>query len=126
MNKVLTCISCPYGCSIEARIDETSGEIIVTGNRCNAGKLYAISELNKPVRTVTTTLPLKAGIFMQVPVKTNKPIDKNLIPQLMKTLATLELSPPIQVGDIIVKNILNTGVDIVATAHVDGGLSDRN
>lgn len=53
-----------------------------------------------------------------VPVKSSKPIDKSLWMECSKALSRLHVGVPIKIGDIICKNILNTGVDIVCTRNV--------
>ena len=50
-----------------------------------------------------------------VPVKTSEPIDKDLWVECSKALSRLRVGPPLRVGDILCKNILNTGIDIVCT-----------
>lgn len=53
-----------------------------------------------------------------VSVKSNKPVDISLFFELSKVLARLYVSVPVQIGDIICKNILNTGIDIISTKKI--------
>jgi len=45
-------------------------------------------------------------------------IPKRLIPQIMSKIREIEVEAPIELGDIILKNIMNTGADLVATRTV--------
>ena len=50
--------------------------------------------------------------YRVVPVKSNKEVDKKMWMGLSKVLARIYVSVPIKSGDLICKNILNTGIDI--------------
>ncbi len=110
----LTCIICPLGCTIEVTME---GDKIVgiTGYTCPKGKEYAIQEITAPKRIVMSVVKVKGGIFPTVSVKTDKPVPKELIPKIMKKLVDVEVEAPVHIGQIIVKNILDTGANIVAT-----------
>lgn len=54
-----------------------------------------------------------------VSVKSTKPIEKDLWREFSKVLSRIYVSAPINIGDIICKNIMNTGVDIVCTRTID-------
>lgn len=54
-----------------------------------------------------------------VSVKSSKEVDINLWIELSKVLGRLYVSTPLKVGDIICKNILNTGIDIICTRDLD-------
>lgn len=53
--------------------------------------------------------------YKVVPVKSSKEVDRSLWIELSKVLARIYVSTPISVGNIICKNILNTGIDIICT-----------
>lgn len=54
-----------------------------------------------------------------VSVKSNIPIEKDLWKEFSKVLSRIYVSTPINIGDIICKNIMNTGVDIVCTKSIN-------
>ena len=56
--------------------------------------------------------------YRVVPVKSNKEVDKKMWMGLSKVLARIYVSVPIKSGDLICKNILNTGIDIVCTRDI--------
>jgi len=110
----MICIVCPVGCRLQ--VDERpDGEIIVMGNGCNRGIPYAKKELTNPTRVITSTVKIKGGIHKRLPVKTSTDIPKGLNFDVMKELEAIEVESPIKVGTVLIKNVLGTGADIVAT-----------
>lgn len=113
----LTCIGCPLGCSLTTTLD--NNEVIsVAGNSCNIGLEYAKEECTHPTRILTTTLPVINGNLPRVAVKTAKPIPKAQIYSCMKALKYLHVRAPINVGDILCKDLNHTGISLLATQTV--------
>ena len=116
--KELTCIVCPLGCHITVTLDK--GKVVnVKGYSCPKGKEYAYQEIVQPVRTLATTVKIRNGTRNMLPVKTNKPIPRDLLLKAMDIIAKVEVEAPIEIGTTIIKNILNTGADVVATATIE-------
>jgi len=113
----LICINCPVGCLLEVTLD---GDTInsIKGYSCKRGLEYARAECTNPVRTVTSTVRVKNGILPVAPVKTEKPIPKRLILDCMKEINRCCVQAPVKIGDVIVENLLGTGINIVATNNV--------
>ncbi|MEG1791577.1 MAG: DUF1667 domain-containing protein [Clostridia bacterium] len=109
------CIMCPMGCPLE--IEELNGKIVVRGNTCKRGATYGEQEFKSPKRVVTSLVKLSNGGV--VSVKTNGLINKSDIFPVLEILKTVTLDLPIKIGDIVLKNILNSGVDVVATSNVN-------
>lgn len=117
MKKNITCICCPLGCQLD--IDIENEEILqVSNNKCKRGDTYARKELTNPTRVVTTTVCIKGGDINMLPVKTNGDIPIKMVFSCVSHIKNTVVNAPVKVGDIVVKNILNTGVDIVATRNV--------
>ena len=112
MTKELTCIICPQGCSIKVETQENN-IVKIEGNTCKRGYEYAISEIKNPVRTLTTTIKLQNGKV--IPVKTDKPIAKDMIFKFMEEINKQIIKQPVKIGDVLIKNILDTNVNIIAT-----------
>ena len=110
----LICITCPKGCTLMVTHE---GETVleVEGNTCKRGAEYARAELSDPRRMVATTVRIKDGIHPLLPVYTAKPFPKPRIHELLKELRDVELSAPVQMGAVVVKDVLDTGIDIVAS-----------
>lgn len=111
----LVCVSCPIGCSITVDLDENGNVLSVTGNTCKRGDKYARQECTHPERMVTSTVKVEGGKMAVVPVKTSEPIPKELIFDCMKEINKVTLKAPVKIGDVVVKNVLNTGIDVLAT-----------
>jgi CxxC motif-containing protein len=112
--KELICITCPRGCHLQ--VDDN---LNVTGNMCPRGAMYAKAELTHPVRMVTSTVKVSSKEECRVPVKTKDPIPKELIFKVMEEIDKVEIKAPVKIGDVVIANILGTGVDIVATKNID-------
>lgn len=111
----LICIGCPMGCNLLVKQDNL--EIIVSGNNCPKGEKYAKNEITSPKRSVTTTVKLINGEDNVISVKTQTDIPKEKILDVINELKSISVCAPIKINDIIVKNICNTGVDIIATSN---------
>ena len=115
MKRELTCIVCPIGCQLSVTLE--NGVVTeVVGNTCPRGKQYAIDECTNPVRTITTTARTSDGGV--IPVKTANPIPKDLMFDCMKEIDKAVVTLPAQIGDVVIKNLLGTGVDVVVTANM--------
>lgn len=110
--KELICIVCPRGCHL--KVDEENG-FAVTGNACPRGVEYARTELTRPTRVVTTTVRCGGGAYPRCPVKTAAPVPKGKIFEVMAALDKVTLTAPVQVGQVVLKDVCGTGVDVVAT-----------
>jgi len=122
MKKEIICIGCPMGCYLTVEYDETKIHTL-SGNRCKVGLDYAEKEISNPERTLTTTVKVKHGHLPLVSVRTNKPIPKSRILDAMNLLAKVEVEAPIKIEDLIIQNIFNTGVNIVATKNISKKIS---
>lgn len=121
----LICIGCPIGCQLQVKLD--GKEVVeVTGNTCKRGEDYAKKECTNPTRIVTSSVYVEGGEIAVVPVKTETDIPKEKIFDCIKALKGIVVKAPINIGDVIVENILNTGVNIVATRKVDEALKKIN
>lgn len=110
--KNLICIVCPKGCHLQ--VDEENG-YAVTGNSCPRGAKYGKTELLHPTRVLTSTVRVEGGLHRRLPVKTAAPIPKELMFEAMEALNGVTLTAPVTVGQVVISNLLGTGVDVVAT-----------
>ncbi|MBM7556129.1 DUF1667 domain-containing protein [Halanaerobacter jeridensis] len=111
----ITCISCPMGCDVELEVNEDDDIVDIDGNSCQAGIEYVKNEYRNPTRILPTTARVKGGVLPLVPVKTDEPMPKGLLDEAMEEIAKVELEAPVELGDVVIENILDTGVNIVAT-----------
>ena len=116
MAKQMICTLCPMGCQLE--ISGTSGTYQVKGNGCPRGKGYAIQEVTDPRRTVTSTMRVNNGNRKLVSVKSSEPIPKDRMFDVIQTISVVVIEAPIKVGDVLLANVLGSGVDIIATCQI--------
>lgn len=115
MEKELICICCPNGCHLKVDIESST----ISGNKCKRGEEYGINEVTHPVRVITSTVKVLKGSLPVVPVKTKEAIPKALNFKCMEEINKVMAKAPIKVGDVLIKNVLDTGVDVVATKNID-------
>ncbi|OJU11657.1 MAG: hypothetical protein BGN88_07115 [Clostridiales bacterium 43-6] len=116
--KIVICTVCPKGCHVRAvqKDGEVSG---LGGNGCKRGIDFAVSELTNPVRTLTTTVRINSSQKDLLPVRTDKPVPKSILMDIIQALSKITATPPIQSGDPIITDILNTGANIIACEDMD-------
>lgn len=112
--KDIICIVCPIGCKITVtgegnRIDS------MEGYTCKRGEQYARDEFIHPVRILTSTVKVKNGKTPLVAVRSDKPVPKELLLKCMEVIKNSEITAPIKRKDVVIKDILGTGINIVAT-----------
>ena len=110
----LTCIVCPLGCPLTVTL-EGKEVVAVEGNTCPRGKAYAEAECTAPVRTVTTTVRCESGRVISV--KTSAPVPKKAVFDVMAEINGAIANSDVKIGDVIIANVCDTGVDVVATAN---------
>ena len=111
MKRNLTCIECPIGCEIEVALED--GKVVsVVGNGCPRGKTYAEAEVVCPKRVVTSTVRAENGEM--IPVKTDRPVRKDAIFEVMAKINSLVCKMPVALGDVLMKNICDDANLVVA------------
>lgn len=113
----LTCIGCPMGCPLTVTMN--GKEVVsVVGNTCKHGAEYARKEVTNPTRVVTSTVRVTGVNAAVVSVKTREDIPKDKLFECVKALKEVEVKIPVHIGDVILPNVANTGVDVIATKNV--------
>ena len=117
-NRDLICIGCPLGCPLTVTIE--NGEVTaVSGNTCPKGDAYARKEVTNPTRIVTSTVVVEGGVSPMVSCKTAADIPKGKIFAVTEALKAVCAKAPVTIGDVLLANVADTGVDIIATKNVD-------
>jgi len=114
----IICIVCPRGCHLHVTQDEQS-DLVVTGNLCNRGIAYGKKEVTHPTRVITSTVKIHHPTFRRLPVVTKGSIPKGLMMDVMAQINQVEVNAPVTAGDIIIENVLNTGINVVATRSMN-------
>ncbi len=114
MTKNLICIVCPRGCHLT--IDENMN---VSGNTCKRGEVYARNEVTHPTRMITSTVRIIGGELERLPVATSAPIPKEDIFKVMAEINKASINAPVKIKDVVIKDVLGLGVDIIATRNIN-------
>lgn len=119
MTSNIRCIECPKGCFLSVEIEDDK-VVSVSDNKCPKGKKYAISEIENPVRILTSTVLSQKLALKIIPVRTDRPIPKTALQKAMEEIKRIRINKPVQVGTVIVENFMNLGINLIATRDCDG------
>jgi len=106
------CTVCPIGCHLVYEDNE------VSGNQCIRGYNYMMDEIVSPKRNISSTVKIINSDHKRLPVKTDKPISKDLLIKAVSILYNIEVKAPITIGDIVALDVLGTGVNFIATRSI--------
>ena len=111
----LTCVVCPAGCRMTVTLDDGGTVLEVEGNTCARGKNYAVSEITHPVRTLTSTVPMKTAAGKKMlPVRTDKPIPKEKLFDAMEIIRATKAAAPVRPGDVLIPDFIEPGTNLIA------------
>ena len=111
MQRTLTCIECPRGCTLSVEVE--NGSVTVSGNFCPKGATYGKNEVTCPVRIITGTVRAEKAM---VPVKTDKAVKKELIFDVMAKIRSARLLTSVKIGDIIIENVDGEGTNVISAS----------
>jgi CxxC motif-containing protein len=115
MKKQLFCVVCPVGCLLDVEI--VDGECLsISGHGCPRGEAYARQECLEPARMVSTSI-LIPGRILPLSVRTDRPLPKDKIMDCLQEIGKISPCLPVKVGDILLADVLKTGVNIIATRN---------
>jgi CxxC motif-containing protein len=117
MIKEYTCIICPNGCEIEAKIEGIT-ILEIEGATCPRGKEYVEQELVNPKRNIATSVSVEGGILPLVSVRLTKSIPKERIFDVMNEIKKIKLRAPVKINQVVIKNVLDLDSDVIATKNV--------
>lgn len=72
-------------------------------------------ELSAPKRMLTTTVRVRNGRLPLVPVRTNHALPKELLYEVVGLLRKVVLDAPVLEHQVVIEDVLGTGVDIVTS-----------
>jgi CxxC motif-containing protein len=105
---------CPVGCEIDV-VHDGSKIISMEGNKCEKSVEFVSQELVEPMRILTTTVHIEGSRWPVIPVRTDKSVPKRLFPRIMRQLRPIKLQAPVDMLDVVVRDVLRTGANIIAT-----------
>lgn len=118
------CTTCPSECLLTVEVErDDDGNVAevhsVTGNSCPRGDKFAHQELTCPMRVLTTTVAVSGGDEDLLPVRTAEAIPLALHAQAMDLIRSLVVDAPVRMGDVILPNLLDTDINLVASMDID-------
>ncbi len=118
------CTTCPSECLLTVEVErDANGAVVevrsVTGNNCPRGDKFAHQELTCPTRVLTTTVAVSGGDETLLPVRTAEAIPLALHAQAMNLIRGLVVNAPICMGDIVLENLLDTNINLIASMDID-------
>ena len=118
------CTTCPSECFLAVEVErDADGAVVevhsVTGNSCPRGDKFAHQELTCPMRVLTTTVAVSGGDEALLPVRTAEAIPLALHTQAMDLIRGVVVNAPIRMGDVVLEDLLHTGIDLIASMDID-------
>lgn len=118
------CTTCPSECFLTVEVERDADVAVVevrsvTGNSCPRGDTLAHQELTCPMRVLTTTVAVSGGDEPLLPVRTAEAIPLALHAQAMDLIRGLVVNAPIRMGNVVLKDLLNTNIDLIASMDID-------
>ena len=117
MTRTLICILCPNSCELTAEYGDGL-PLRCTGNLCHKGAEYARQELLAPMRNIATSVEVAEGDLPLCSVRLTGPIPKGRIFDAVDAIHRCRLTAPIHAGQVILRNLLDLGVDVIATRDI--------
>lgn len=118
--ETVICIGCPLGCRVKVTRDKKGNVTAMKGAECKQGEKYVLKELRNPVRTLTATVRTTDEDYPLLPVRTSRPVLKVAMKPIMRETAKIKVKRPVKAGDVIVRNVMKTKADLIATADWPG------
>lgn len=118
MTKEIICTVCPTGCRITVEGEGTNIQSI-SGNNCKRGIQYATDEFILPKRILTCSVTLEGANRAMLPVRSAAPLPLESVFDCMKVIKQTKITAPVKVGQVIIKDILGLGVDIVSAMSIE-------
>lgn len=113
----LTCVLCPVGCELEVATDAAGG-LAVRGNQCEKGVPFAVEEVLRPKRNLATSVPARGTADLMVSVRLSGTVPRETIFPILDEIAKLRPEVPVRRGQVLIADVLGTGVDVIATRTV--------
>lgn len=118
------CTTCPSECLLTVEEErDADGALVkvrsVTGNSCPRGDKFARQELTCPMRVLTTTVAVSGGDEALLPVRTAEAIPLALHAHAMDLIRGAVVDAPIRMGNVVLPNLLNTGIDLIASMDIN-------
>ncbi len=115
-----TCVVCPNGCTIVVDVDNDETPVVtrVQGNVCKRGESWARQEVENPMRTIASSVPVCSGDFPLASVRTSRPIPLAKIREVMEEIRKVSVEAPVEIGDVVLPSPAGCDTEVIATRKV--------
>jgi CxxC motif-containing protein len=117
MNTTMVCFICPKSCRLT--VTQDTNTIVVENNRCPRGILFARKEVTDPERILTSTIRVTNGVLPLVSVRSDAPVKKGELKNLMKQLDSVTVEAPVTSGQVVFPSVGENHVTIIATRGIE-------
>lgn len=122
MSGEFICIVCPNGCPIDAvfeKNDDGTAKIIeAKGYTCLRGKAWVEREVESPMRTIATSVPVDGGDALMASVRTTQSIPRDKIFEVNAAIKQLHLKAPVEIGTVVLKDPAGCSTEVIVTRNV--------
>ena len=115
----MQCQICPMKCELTIEEDKENNSYRISGNKCPQGQKYALKEIKDPSRILFSRVLLDNGPMSRLHVKTDTIVPNHLKDEFIDIIENTRVSAPISQGDILITNILDTGINVISTRKVN-------
>ncbi len=117
----LVCVACPKGCHITA-VTNADGDVeSVEGYTCKRGLAWARAEAARPMRVLTVCANVP-GALQPLSMRTTGTIPRAMLRDAAAAIYAWvdegHVEAPVRVGDVIIEDLLGTGVNVIATKSI--------
>lgn len=112
------CIGCPLSCHLEVEDDGEDNIVEIRGYTCKKGKVYGRQEHTAPQRMVSTTVRVTGSSLAKLPVRTSAEVPRDLVRDVCREVRRITVTAPVKMGQVILRDILGTGADAIATRDI--------
>lgn len=114
------CVLCPKGCSIDAEFtgDKPPKLTSFTGASCIRGQEWIRQEIEHPLRTIATSVPVKNGDMICASVRTDKPVALEKVMAVMAAIREQCPDAPLSIGDVLLVDPAGVDTRIIVTRNV--------
>lgn len=113
-----TCIVCPLSCHLTVS-EEKDGTVTVSGNGCKRGEEHGRNEYQNPMRMITTTVKILNRQEKRLAVISRGEVPKAKLTECLSEIYRTAVEAPVSCGDVVVRDVCHTGVDIVSTSTIE-------
>ena len=114
------CVVCPNGCAIEAEFTSEKPSVLLEaeGYRCKKGFAWVKQEIESPMRTIASSVPVKNGDSLMASVRTTAPIPLSKVRDVMNEIKKLFPEAPLSIGDVLLSHPAGTQTEVIVTREV--------